>query len=385
MNLLQSPADGSIWQSKPRVQKDGYPDWTSIKIDQLKNGLGALSILKKEDNKVFISKKYPVDSSYFNDDVTEIDTSINKSITLKTLKTINGNLINTLVSGYAPGETKNTFLYNTLSTDVKKSHFVEQDVGSYIPASPFKGDKIKDISGTSSTEIIHELLNEVSKLTASDAQGGDVFGSSVALSGDGLIAMVGAIYEDTAASNAGKVYTYKRADIDSEWTEVSQLTASDAQGSDVFGSSVALSSDGLIAMVGAMYEDTAVSDAGKVYTYKRADIDSEWTEVSKLTASDAQGSDVFGSSVALSGDGLIAMVGAMYEDTAAGDAGKVYTYKRANIDSEWTEVSQLTASDSQWSDVFGSSVALSSDGLIAMVGAMYEDTAANNAGKVYTY
>jgi len=211
---------------------------------------------------------------------------------------------------------------------------------------------------------------EVAQLTASDAQANDQFGVSVALSGNRLV--VGAHGEDTAGLNAGKVYVYDWNGT--AYVEVAQLTASDAQANDYFGRSVALSGNRLV--VGAHLEDTAGLDAGKVYAYGWSG--TAYIEIAQLTATDAQASDQFGVSVALSGNRLV--VGANTEDTAAVDAGKVYVYDW--ISTAYVEVAQLVASDAHVSDTFGASVTLSGNRLV--VGARFEDTAAVNAGKVYS-
>ena len=96
------------------------------------------------------------------------------------------------------------------------------------------------------------------------------------------------------------------------------LTASDAQSYDDFGISVAMEGNRLV--VGASVEDTAATDAGKVYIYDWNG--TSYDEVTTVTASDAQDSDGFGISVAIEGNRLVE--GAYREDTAAGDGdGKV--------------------------------------------------------------
>ena len=239
-------------------------------------------------------------------------------------------------------------------------------------------------------DTIDDAWTEVSKLTASDKADSDYFGASVAITSDGLVAMVGADGKNTDGLNGnGQVYTYKRDAIDDAWTEISKLKASDKANGDGFGTSVAITSDGLIAMVGAYRKNTdGITDNGQVYTYKRDTIDDAWTEVSKLTASDKADVDCFGRSVTITNDGLVAMVGA-HNKNADGLSynGQVYTYKRSTIDDAWTEVSKLTASDAATYDHFGMSVAITSDGLIAMVGAYLKDTDGflNINGQVYTY
>jgi len=233
---------------------------------------------------------------------------------------------------------------------------------------------------------INYHTDKVNQLVASDAEESDYFGVSNHISSDGLVLVVGAHTEDTAATNAGKVYTYKRDTIDDDWTEVNQLVASDAAENDYFGVSVSVSSDGLVLTVGAHGDDTAASAAGKVYTYKRDTIDDEWTEVNQLVASDAAENDNFGRSVSIAGDELILVVGAHNEDTAATNAGKVYTYKRATIDSNWVEVNQLMASDASDNDYFGAFTVLADGGLVLVVGAEFYNAIDDQInGKVYTY
>ncbi len=85
-------------------------------------------------------------------------------------------------------------------------------------------------------------FNEVKKLTASDAQHFDRFGISVAVSGD--TAVVGAWLADAGVSTAGAAYVFQRDEGGAgNWGEVKKLTASDAQGGDNFGGSVAVSDD----------------------------------------------------------------------------------------------------------------------------------------------
>ena len=105
---------------------------------------------------------------------------------------------------------------------------------------------------------------EVKKLTASDEQDGDWFGGSVAVSGD--IAVVGASDEDGAGIVRGAAYLFERDQGGAgNWGEVKKLTASDAQDSDLFGVSVAVS--GNTAVVGAIYEDGAGFDRGAAYVF----------------------------------------------------------------------------------------------------------------------
>ncbi|MCH8066348.1 MAG: FG-GAP repeat protein, partial [Chloroflexi bacterium] len=109
-------------------------------------------------------------------------------------------------------------------------------------------------------------LNEVRKLLASDAQAGDRFGVSVAVSGD--TAVVGAHGEDAGGSNAGAAYVFQRNQGGTDnWGEVKKLSSSDAEAGDQFGRSVAVSGDTVI--VGAFAEDAGGSAAGAAYLFDR--------------------------------------------------------------------------------------------------------------------
>ncbi|MEA1966066.1 MAG: FG-GAP repeat protein, partial [Euryarchaeota archaeon] len=77
------------------------------------------------------------------------------------------------------------------------------------------------------------------KLTASDGAAGDFFGYSVAISGD--YAVVGAREDDDAGSASGSAYIFKRDGT--VWTEQAKITASDGAAGDLFGMSVAISGD----------------------------------------------------------------------------------------------------------------------------------------------
>ena len=145
---------------------------------------------------------------------------------------------------------------------------------------------------------------EVTKLTASDAHAFLSFGSSVAVSDAAVV--VGAV--GFFSGRAGAAYVFQRnlggAD---NWGEVTKLTASDANAGEFFGGSVALSGD--IAIVGALFENAEGCCAGAAYVFQRTQGGADnWGEVKKLTAFCPLGNDGFGRSVAVSGD--TAIVGA---------------------------------------------------------------------------
>ncbi|NQT63852.1 MAG: hypothetical protein HQ556_12900 [Candidatus Marinimicrobia bacterium] len=221
-------------------------------------------------------------------------------------------------------------------------------------------------SGTSWTEQ--------KKLQASDKQSTDYFGRSVAISGD--YAIVGAEGEDTGGSTSGAAYLFFRnQDGANLWGQQEKISASNASSGDYFGHSVAISGD--YAIVGAYYEDEFGGNAGAAYIFIRSVAD--WTQQTIISASDAQASDFFGVSVSISED--YALIGAYYEDEQASGAGAAYSYLRSGV--TWTEKAKTTASDGQGDDYFGNSVAISGDDII--VAAYQDDDNGSSAGSAYIY
>jgi len=211
--------------------------------------------------------------------------------------------------------------------------------------------------------------------TASDGGGGDSFGFSVAISGD--YALVGALYDDVGANNdQGSAYVFVRSG--SSWTQQDKLTASDGAASDNFGNSVAISGD--YALVGANGDNSGANlNQGSAYVFVRSG--SSWTQQDKLTASDGAANDLFGRSVAISGN--YALVGASFDDVGADtDQGSAYIFVRSG--SSWTQQAKLTASDGAGSDRFGESVAISGD--YALLGAFNDDVGGDtDQGSAYVF
>jgi len=252
-----------------------------------------------------------------------------------------------------------------------------------IVGAPNKDDGGSD-SGAAYVFIRYEeefYWGELKKITASDAQAGDEFGTSVAISGD--YAIVGAHYQDSGGSDRGAAYIFNKDLGGTEnWGEVKKLTASSAQDLDEFGTSVAISGD--YAIVGAQYEDSGGTSSGAAYVFYRDQGGADnWGQVVKLTASDAEAGDEFGSSVAIDGDYVVS--GAIGEDSGGTDRGAAYIfYRNQGGTDNWGEVLKLTASDPEDQDAFGGSVAI--DGEFVVVGAFYEDgDEKNNRGAAYIY
>jgi hypothetical protein len=212
-------------------------------------------------------------------------------------------------------------------------------------------------------------------LTASDGTYADKFGSAVAISGDTIL--VAAPWDGNAVTGTrGSVYVFVRSG--SAWTEQAKLEASDGSGFDNFGYDVAITGD--TAIIGSPHDvRPGLVYAGSVYVFVGAG--STWSEEVKLTASDAADADVFGSAVAISGNTIV--IGSPQDDNDGGiNAGSVYVFTGAN--STWIEEVKLTASDAAEDAIFGKSVSINGDTLLAGAWAADSEGIAN-AGAAYVY
>mgnify|MGYP003635540067 FL=1 len=230
------------------------------------------------------------------------------------------------------------------------------------------------------------------KIVALDRGTLDFFGKSVAMSGDGTKVIVGAFKEDTTYADVGAAYIFTYDG--SNWDAGTKILASDKQGSDYFGNSVAMSGDGTKVIVGAYREDTGGIDNGAAYIFAYSVSYGGWQQQQKIQASSGNtgsADNQFGYSVAMNSDGTKVIVGAHYEDsdagasvnTNAGNSGAafIYTYDGSN----WGSEVRLKASDAQGSDQFGYSVSMNSDGTKVIVGAYDEDEGASGAGAAYIF
>ena len=211
------------------------------------------------------------------------------------------------------------------------------------------------------------VWKEQQVLAASDAQAGDAFGIAVALSGD--TALVGAPNHDDGASDAGSVYVFVRSA--GVWTQQQELTASVAAAQRRFGRAVALEGD--TAFVGT--EDFA--SQGSAYVFARSA--GVWTEEQVLTGATGGNGDLFGRSVAVSGD--TALIGAVGDVDNGDFSGSAYVFVRSGA--AWTEEAKLAASDAARTQYFGYSVAL--DGDRALVGAPGDSVGADFSGAAFVF
>jgi hypothetical protein len=260
-------------------------------------------------------------------------------------------------------------------------------------------------------------------LKASNTGEADMFGLTVAISGDTIV--VGAPYESSNATGvngdqsndlatyAGAAYVFIRDGT--TWSQQAYLKASNTDAGvvlfgDQFGGSVAISGDTIV--VGAGNEDSNATgvngnqsdnsafQAGAAYVFTRSG--NTWSQQAYLKASNTGAGDAFGGSVAISGDTIV--IGALESSNATGVngdqsndlapySGAAYVFVRDGT--TWSQQAYLKASNTEVEDQFGRFVAISGDTIV--VGAQFEDSnatgvdgdqsdnSANRAGAAYVF
>ncbi len=238
-------------------------------------------------------------------------------------------------------------------------------------------------------------------LKASSTEPVFMFGRSLAISGDMLV-----------IGEAGAAYVFE-PDGQGGWQLQAKLKASETDADDRFGWSVAISDDTVV--IGASYEnssatgvngdqrDKSASRAGAAYVFVR-DGQGIWSQQAYLKASNTDADDLFGHSVAISGDKIV--IGAIHEasravgvngdqqDNSASRAGAAYIFVR-DAQGYWIQQAYLKASNTAARFFFGSSLAVfgntvvigasSENSNVTGVNGNQQDTSANDSGAVYVF
>jgi hypothetical protein len=258
-------------------------------------------------------------------------------------------------------------------------------------------------------------------------EAGDLFGFSVALSFDGNTLAAAAFDEDgggkgtnpahdNLAPNSGALYVLTRQN--GTWSQQAYIKGSKGETSDGFGFATGISDDGNTIAIGVGDEACltpgvdppgCADDAppgrganiwvGAAYVFVRNG--ATWREQAFIKAPNARPYSSFGVRLAMSGDGNTLAITANLEDSAgqgirppmiqqflqpaylnpwreqrnqAEESGAVYVFTRTGT--TWTAGAFVKGANTGAGDEFGSSVALSGNGRIMVVGAHGEDSGA---------
>jgi hypothetical protein len=194
------------------------------------------------------------------------------------------------------------------------------------------------------------------------------FGFTVAISGD--TAVVGAISGDDGVIGSGSVYVFTRSGTN--WTLQQELTASDAVSNDSFSEKLAIDGDTIV--VGTVRNN---SYTGAAYVFQRDN--GVWSEVTKLTASDAVTGQQFGNAIEIEGSTLV--IGAYRDSEYLSQSGAVYIFQK--FGGNWVETQKLKSSQIVPNGFFGSSLSLEGENLV--VGNPATFVTAPYSGKAYLF
>jgi hypothetical protein len=189
------------------------------------------------------------------------------------------------------------------------------------------------------------------------------------------------------------------------------IKASNTEANDLFGNSVAVSGNTIV--IGAPMESSnatgingdqnnnLASQSGAVYVFIK--VNGIWVQEAYLKASNSEAGDKFGTSVAIDGDIIVVsapdedssatIVNGNEADNSAPNSGSVYVFAR--IDNQWNQIAYLKAPNTESFDNFGHSVSISNNKIVVGtpgedsnstgINGNLNDNSALNAGAAYTF
>jgi len=197
--------------------------------------------------------------------------------------------------------------------------------------------------------------------------GNDGFGWSASISGN--TALIGAYRDDELGLESGAAYIFQREG--GAWTQQAKLIPNLGVPNDWFGWSVSLDED--IAVIGTYNASQTPPAIGSAYIFSRDG--KSWIEQAQLNASDAFPSDVFGSTVSVSGRDVVIGSGS--------EGGSAYVFQPDA--SAWVEKKKFIASKGGSSNAFGKSVSVDIGGNHIILGAFGDDDKARDSGAAYFF
>ncbi len=276
-------------------------------------------------------------------------------------------------------------VYNTNDFIITPKNSTQAPSGGTGNLTFTTSDGVKSTNATSSFTLSFPVdwssITEQAALKASDAGANDYFGESVAIDKNGNTAIVGARLDTNQTLQEGGAYIFIKSGTN--WSQQTKIVASDKHIAQHFGSAVSLSEDGNTAIVGAEKSDALpqAASCGAAYIFTRSG--TTWSQQAKIFASDGVDGYYFGNSVSITDDGNTAIIGA--RNDGGTNFGAAYVFTRSGT--SWSQQTKLTASDAQTDDEFGWSVSISgSDGNTAIVSSPKEDAGGtSNSGSAYIF
>lgn len=269
--------------------------------------------------------------------------------------------------GTSVGVTENTLVIGTLAGRVhihSKDENGNWDGGVVLTGNSLSDSFGQDLAISGNTMVISDLVDSTQQLLVYEkvgdwqeqaviAETADFFFSPSSLSIDGDTFLVSGSHGTTRQPAA---FVYRETDDAGFWYQEAKLTPDDLADDESFGRSTSISGD--TAIISAIRSSNSFY-TGSAYIFTR-DSSGVWHKQAKLNATDGRadpvfGGDVFGITVAISGD--TAMVGSI-DTTGTGSncrppvnmcdlspgPSSVYVFNR-NSQGEWTQTDKLLADD----------------------------------------
>lgn len=226
---------------------------------------------------------------------------------------------------------------------------------------------------------------EEETIIANDFAMGDKFGSSLSLSENGDVLIIGSPEKN---NGKGAVYVFKRTGV--TWLQKAKVASLNTPqagvlGQEGFGHSVDVSNDnsGLFSfIVGApLTSVNGFSECGIAYTFTYSAL----SDVCLHDETFAQPTDstltyaMFGVSVSIDGNQTVVAIGVSHANYNSTKSGVVYTYAKSNT-GDWLRDEKLIFPNINTYDYQGSSVALSLDAMYLITSSPYHDTSRPNTG-----
>lgn len=223
------------------------------------------------------------------------------------------------------------------------------------------------------------IIKDRVKLKNVNSSVSDFFGSSVAMNKDFIA--IGKCKDDVDGKlNMGSVTIFMRHDT--EYKTKQKIFPNDGSSLDLFGLSVALSGNFLL--VGSPQddddEDGTQGTQGSAYFYEY--IDSVWTFRQKVVPENVTSSIQFGVSVVINNDIAVIGGGSSLGKDSEKEIGTCHVYKYNG--SHWSQIQRLITKDNRYDNTYGTTVAISDQFIV--LGLSYlsiNDTI--NAGMVFIY
>ena len=210
------------------------------------------------------------------------------------------------------------------------------------------------------------------------------FGENISLDNDGTRVIVGAKQTNTTYTAAGKAYIFKRTGT--TWAQEATLQAADHAANNNFGASVDMDSTGTRVVIGSPRNThSGTYECGALYIYLRSG--TTWTQEAKLTISNRETSEAFGTRVAIDETGT-RIIGTATAATVGGVAyvGRASIFTRSGT--TWTQEQTINPSDypGNGSMHFGTGVDINANGTRVVVGARNKTVSGvSGAGMLYVY